>query len=322
MSLLVPYDLDLERVVELVNARGAKRVLIQAPDGLKQYVKDLCENLNEHGAMAIVSGDPCFGGCDLAYSEASFIGADLLVHIGHQEFQHGGDKIPTIYIPAGHKADLEKLAVMTADLLKKKGVKRVGLVTTVQHRDYLKIFGKALAESGIEQRIDEESGGIILGCRLSAARRIEGDVDAFVFLGGGDFHGLGVALAVEKDVYVADPYRDEVRDLAKLKKKVLAKRWWGIMEATKAKSFGIIMVTKTGQFAEEPALQLKRDLEGHGKRAYLIAMDEVNWERMAPFTFVEAFIITGCPRISLDNQESFGKPVLNEEDAEELLKRV
>jgi diphthamide biosynthesis enzyme Dph1/Dph2-like protein len=51
-------------------------------------------------------------------------------------------------------------------------------------------------------------------------------------------------------------------------------------------------------------------------------MDEVNWERMAPFTFVEAFIITGCPRISLDNQESFGKPVLNEEDAEELLKRV
>jgi 2-(3-amino-3-carboxypropyl)histidine synthase len=319
---LVPYDLDLERVVELVKARGAKRVLIQAPDGLKQYVKDLCESLNEQGAMAIVSGDPCFGGCDLAYSEASFIGADLLVHIGHQEFQPGGGKIPTIYIPAGHKADLKKLSAVTVDLLKKKGVRRVGLVTTVQHRDYLKALGKALADSGIEQRIDEESGGIILGCRLSAAKSIEGDVDAFVFLGGGDFHGLGVALTVEKDVYIADPYRDEVRDLAKLKRKVLAKRWWGIMEATKAKSFGIIMVTKTGQFTEETTLQLKHDLEERGKRAYLIAMDEVNQERMAPFTFVDAFIITGCPRISIDNQDSFGKPVLNEEDALELLKRV
>lgn len=320
--LLVSYDLDPERIVELVKASGAKRVLIQAPDGLKQYVKDLCENLNEQGAMAIVSGDPCFGGCDLAYSEASFVGADLLVHIGHQEFQAGGDKIPTIYIPAGQKVDLKKLAAVTADLLKKKGVRKVGLVTTVQHKDYLKVLGRALEESGIEQKIDKESGGIIMGCRLSAAKRIEGDVDAFVFLGGGDFHGLGVALAVEKEVYVADPYRDEVRDLAKLKRKVLAKRWWGIMEATKAKSFGIVMVTKTGQFSEETALRLKRDLEERGKRAYLIAMDEVNWERMAPFTFVEAFIITGCPRISLDNQDSFGKPVLNVEDALELLKRA
>jgi diphthamide biosynthesis enzyme Dph1/Dph2-like protein len=54
----------------------------------------------------------------------------------------------------------------------------------------------------------------------------------------------------------------------------------------------------------------------------LIAADDVDWERMAAFSFIEAFIVTGCPRITLDNQESFGKPVLNEEDAYDLLKRV
>ncbi|MGB9622589.1 MAG: diphthamide synthesis protein, partial [Candidatus Bathyarchaeia archaeon] len=64
----------------------------------------------------------------------------------------------------------------------------------------------------------------------------------------------------------------------------------------------------------------QRELESKGRRAVMLVADEVNWERLSCFTFVDVFIITGCPRISLDNQESFGKPVLNGEDARELLK--
>jgi 2-(3-amino-3-carboxypropyl)histidine synthase len=86
-------------------------------------------------------------------------------------------------------------------------------------------------------------------------------------------------------------------------------------------TFGIILVTKSGQFNKESAMRIKSGLEEHGREVVLITADDVNWERMAAFPFVEAFVVTGCPRIALDNQEAFGRPVLNEEDAYELLKR-
>ena len=318
---MIPYDFEIERAVSEAKNSGAKKVLIQAPDGLKQYLGELYMRLASEGIVTVISGDPCYGACDLAEREATFVKPDFLIHIGHLKFQQGMESIPTLYLPASHFAEISGLHQKTAEFLRSKGYTRVGLVAGVQHMEYLQEFAQAISRSGVEVLVDKESGGLVLGCRVDAAKKIECSVEAFVYLGGGDFHGLGVALAVEKDVYIADPYRNEVRDLAKLKKKILAKRWWGIMEAVKAKSLGVIIVAKTGQFVEGAA-DLCRELELKGKKAFLIAMWDVNWERMAPFTFVDAFIVTGCPRIALDNQDGFGKPVLNLEDAQELLRRL
>lgn len=316
------YDLEVERVIKEVKSRGAKCVLIQAPDGLKQYLKDLHERLVKEGITVVLSADPCYGGCDLADEEAALMGAELLIHVGHFKFIEAEEKIPTIYLPARHLTKISVLSAKTAEFLKAKGIKRTGLVANAQHQEYLPEFKRALSKEGIEAVVDEATGGLILGCRVAAAKSIEDVVDAIVYVGGGDFHALGVALALEKDVYIADPYRNEVRDIEKVKKKVLAKRWWSIAEAAKARTFGIILVTKSGQLNREAAMRLKSALEERGREGVLIAADDVDWERMAAFSFIEAFIVTGCPRITLDNQESFGKPVLNEEDAYDLLKRV
>ena len=319
---MTPYDLEIRRIIKNVKSRGARRVMIQAPDGLKQYLADLCRELEKADVLPIISADPCYGACDLATREASITKADLLIHVGHVKFKPGKDEMYTIYVPARHLAELGPLGEKAGAFLNSKGIKRVGLVANTQHHEYLQEFGKALSKFGVKAVIDKQSRGLILGCRVEAAKRIEGEVDAFVYLGGGDFHGLGAALAVEKQVYIADPYRGEVRDLEKLKRKILAKRWWTIKEALDAKTFGIVIVSKTGQFEWQQASALKSGLEKHGRTAFLIIVDDVNWERIAPFTFVDAFIVTGCPRIALDNQDSFAKPVLGMEDAQELLKRV
>ena len=322
MSPLSSYDLEVERVVKEVKSRGARRVLIQVPDGLKQYLKDLHERLVKEGITVVLSADPCYGGCDLADEEAALMGAELLIHVGHFKFSEAEEKIPTIYLPARHLTKMSVLSAKAVEFLKAKGIKRAGLVANAQHQEYLQKFKRALSKEGIDAVVDEATGGLILGCRVAAAKSIEDAVDAIVYVGGGDFHALGVALALEKDVYIADPYRNEVRDIEKVKKKVLAKRWWSIAEAAKARTFGIILVTKSGQLNREAAMHLKSALEERGREVVLIAADDVNWERMAAFPFIEAFIVTGCPRITLDNQESFGKPVLNEEDAYDLLRRV
>jgi len=315
------YNLELERIAKEVRSRRARRVLIQAPDGLKQYLKELYERLVKDGANVFLSADPCYGACDLAEEEAALMGADLLIHVGHFKFSSTKEKIPTIYMPARHLIKMNAILTKTADFLKAKGIKRAGLVAGTQHQGYLQEFKRMLSKAGIEAVVDKATGGLILGCRCAAAKNVENAVDAVVYVGGGDFHALGVALCLEKDVYIADPYRNEVRDVERLKKKVLAKRWWSIAEAAKVKTFGVILVTKSGQFNKESAMRIKSGLEEHGREVVLITADDVNWERMAAFPFVEAFVVTGCPRIALDNQEGFGRPVLNEEDAYELLKR-
>lgn len=321
MSPLSMYNLELERIAKEVRTRRARRVLVQAPDGLKQYLKDLYERLVKDGANVFLSADPCYGACDLAEEEAALMGADLLIHVGHFKFSSTKEKIPTIYVPARHLIKMNAILTKTADFLKAKGIKRAGLVAGAQHQGYLQEFKRMLSKAGVEAVVDKATGGLILGCRCAAAKNVENAVDAVVYVGGGDFHALGVALSIEKDVYIADPYRNEVRDFERLKKKVLAKRWWSIAEAAKAMTFGIILVTKSGQLNKESAMRIKSGLEEHGREVVLITADDVNWERMAAFPFVEAFVVTGCPRIALDNQEAFGRPVLNEEDAYELLKR-
>jgi 2-(3-amino-3-carboxypropyl)histidine synthase len=312
------YDLELERVAKEVESRRARFVLVQAPDGLKQFLKDLYKRLSNEGVNVFLSADPCYGACDLAENEAILIKADLLINIGHFKFNDKKEKISTIYVPAKHLFNLNFILEKIVDFLKMKGIKRVGLVAGAQHQAYLQELGRKLEKNGIKPVVDKATGGLILGCRYTAAKNVERAVDAVVYLGGGDFHALGIALTLEKAVYIADPYRNEVRDIEKLKKKILAKRWWSIAEAAKAKTFGIVLVTKSGQFNKEAAMHIKSGLEKLGKEVILIIANDVNWERIAAFPFIEAFIVSGCPRIALD-QEVFDKPVLNEEDAYNLL---
>ena len=60
------YDLDLEKAMHLIQRSCARRVGLQAPEGLKRSLPALARQIEElTGAEVIISGDPCFGACDL-----------------------------------------------------------------------------------------------------------------------------------------------------------------------------------------------------------------------------------------------------------------
>ena len=44
------------------------------------------------------------------------------------------------------------------------------------------------------------------GCNYSNVKSIADEVDAFLFVGGGMFHALGIALSTSKPTFIADPY--------------------------------------------------------------------------------------------------------------------
>ena len=77
------YNLDLEGAVELIKKEGAKRVLIQFPDGLKQYARAITDYLEEKtSADIIIFLGSCFGACDTPMGYEN-LGIDLMIQFGH-----------------------------------------------------------------------------------------------------------------------------------------------------------------------------------------------------------------------------------------------
>ena len=52
------YELELERVAAEIKRRGARRVLVQLPDGLRPFAFQIADNLRKAAPVeVIISGD-------------------------------------------------------------------------------------------------------------------------------------------------------------------------------------------------------------------------------------------------------------------------
>jgi len=152
--------------------------------------------------------------------------------------------------------------------------------------------------------------GQVLGCDYTNVRSVANDVEAFLFIGGGKFHALGIALSTFKPTIIADPYENRAYSINEEAQKILKQRWGSIEEAKHAKSFGVLIGLKLGQKRLEDALNVKEIAEKNGKAAFLFAIREILPEVLMEFPSVDAYVNTACPRISLDAPSKFLKPVL------------
>jgi 2-(3-amino-3-carboxypropyl)histidine synthase len=305
------FYLEEERLKDEITKRGAKRVLIQLPEGLKTEGPRLAAIVEKAGALAIVSADPCYGACDLATQEAESLGADLLIHFGHSPLTTQL-RVPTIYIEAKAKATIKEAVQEALPFL--EDWKSVGLTTVVQHVDMLSEARELLIKAGKSVAIGDTGkltyAGQVIGCNYSNAKAVSKDVEAFLFIGGGRFHAIGLALATAKPVIVADPYEKRAYPVDEEVKRILKQRWANIAEAGKAENFGVIVGLKSGQGNLDQALQIKEELEKRGKTVTLLALREITPEALMQFPTIEAFVNTACPRISLDDASKFIRPVL------------
>jgi len=310
------FKLEEKRLEEEIKKRGAKRILLQLPDGLKPSGLRLAAAIERAGATAIISGDPCYGACDIALTEAQELGADLIVHYGHTEMlKH--TKVPVVYFEAHAEIPVEGVVKKAVKLL--KPWKKIGLVTTIQHIDNLDEAREMLSSAGKEVYVGDACDalypGQVLGCNYLNAKSIASDVEAFLFIGGGRFHPLGLALATMKPVVAADPFEERAYSLEDDARRMLRKRWAEIEEARKAEIYGVIVGLKPGQNRLEVAFKVRDALRRKGKKAYLLAIREITATSLAQFPVFEAYINTACPRISLDEPSIFSRPVLTLREA-------
>ncbi len=296
------------------------RILLQFPEGLKQYALRYAKEREAHGDEVYVSASPNFGACDLAIDEAKRIGAEKIVHFGHNEFQHVDFNVE--YVPFSIDTNVSLLNNAMPQLAK---YKRIGLVTTVQHIHQFEEVKRLLESNGKQVVVGRPYGfaklpGQILGCDIGSAATIDKDVDCFVYFGGGLFHPLGAVYATTKPFLTFDPFGnkwmwlDEYRGMQEKSKKSK------IMRSISATKFAILVSKKNGQHNLNLAKVLKVQLEKGGNQAAILIGDTFDFESLDNMIEFDAFINTACPRIATDDTERLRKPLLSANEAMELMK--
>jgi len=305
------FDLEEKRLKEEIKKRKPKIVFLQLPEGLKPEAPHLASIVEEAGALPIVSSDPCYGACDLAVSEAKILGADLIVHYGHTPMTLNTE-VPIVYVEARAKISIKE--ALTKALPYLESWSKIGLVTTVQHVHQLDEAKSMLETAGKTVFVGDADPvkypGQVIGCDFGNAQTVSEKVEAYVFVGGGRFHVMGVALATGKPTIIADPYEKRAYPIQDQVRRVIMQRWGNISEAKKAKSFGVLISLKSGQMRLRDAMNMKEKLEQNGLKATLLALRDVTSSALMQFPGIDAFINTACPRLSLDDAQSFRKPLL------------
>ncbi|KTG11311.1 diphthamide biosynthesis protein [Haloprofundus marisrubri] len=299
------WDYELDRIIDEIEERDATKVGLQFPEGLKRRGPAVADDLRElcdDDVTFLLSGQPCYGACDL--DTYLMRRTDVFVHFGHSPMKES-DKI--IYVPLFSNVDPYPIMEESLEELDDPDENPdVGLVTTAQHMNLFEDMCEWLEERGYEvhtrrgdDRLTHE--GQVLGCNYASA---DIDADQVLYVGGGKFHPLGLAMEhPDKNVVIADPVNNVVT-IADTEK-FLKQRYGAVHRAMDADKWGVIFCTKIGQGRWEIAEKIIEENDN----AYLITMDEVTPDRLRNFN-MDAFVNTGCPRITTDDGPRFHKPML------------
>jgi len=313
---MLPYDLEEERAKEFLRRRGAGRVGVQLPPGLGGCWPEIGATLEECGVEGILVGSSCYGACDLADEEALKAGCGALLHYGHSDMGLPS-RLPVLYVEARMRVDPSPAV---EDALHGLGYKRLGLTTTVQHLSYLENLRKLLLSRGFEVHIGKPSGrakylGQILGCDVGSATSVAEKVEAFLHVGTGSFHPLGVAAATGKTVISVNPLGGRTvlsaAEFLRWRRGVVAK-------ALSCRTFGILLSTKKGQWRPELARRVEKELRKEGRKTMMLVQDEIRVGDLKDFG-MEAYVCTACPRIALDDARSTGEILLTPFETEVML---
>lgn len=303
------FDLELTQTADWIISNGYRKVAVQLPEGLKLRALEISEALHDAtDSEIIIIGRPCYGACDY-YTDYRKV-ADALVHYGHAAMPSLGEDPHVLFVEA--RADVS----ITGPLSEYVGMlpEKVGILASIQYIGFIPEAIRIIEESGRKALVSEGGArtkypGHVLGCDCSTAERIIDSVDAFLFLGEGDFHPLAAAFSTDRELFVLNPVTGEMRNIDNTRDRILRRRFAAITIASEAERFMVLVCSKVGQNRSIDAERVMQMIRDAGKKAYMMILDEVSPESLAHYR-VDAFVNTACPRIAMDESARFDKPML------------
>jgi len=178
--------------------------------------------------------------------------------------------------------------------------KKIGLVSTIQFIDSLSVIKATLIKSNKKVIIGkgiQKYPGQVLGCDVSSAIKIQNKVDAFLFIGGGNFHPLEITLRTKKPLFQLNNNQLNKIDDKEIER-IEKKKKGAYIKFLTSKNIGILVSTKPGQNKLKQAISLKNKLKD--KNCYLLIADTIDVNGLENFNFIDCFVNTACPRLRED----------------------
>ena len=211
--------------------------------------------------------------------------------------------------------------IILPDAFIQKLPQKTGLASTTQFANQLEDIKKQIKNAGkdaVFAKGNQPLPGQILGCDVSSAEKISNDVDAFLYIGDGLFHPIGLGI-IGKKVYCYNPYTKQATVLdEKVVERYKKRRKGALLKYLSSGSVGILVSTKAGQNSLAQAVRFKKQIEQKGKNGFIFIFNTLDFNQLENFTFVDCWVNTACPRL-LDDSEKFGKAVINLREAIENL---
>jgi 2-(3-amino-3-carboxypropyl)histidine synthase len=323
----LPYDFEVNKVISEIKRIGARRVLLQAPPGLKKYLGSVAECLERLGNVEVfINIDDVYGGCDLLYNDViNFANIDLVIHYGHTPYPKdpttspgGGLRPNHLFIPAFSRLGLdEKVIEEVLIKIRELNLKNVGLVASLQHVNRLRELLSALSRRGVNVLIPKGAppyflDGQVIGCDYRVALSIKNKVDGYVLVSGGRFHAIGLYLSTRLPLILLDPYEGKAVDFTGEGERILRVRLYKVMKSLDLERWGIIVGTKTGQYRPGIVARLVSELKDKGLKYKILVSNVLNKEILGDVDadWFQGFVVTSCPRIAIDDLGDYHKPVL------------
>ena len=243
-------------------------------------------------------------------------------------------KVLFLDAPYQGKVELNK---ETIHYLKKNKIKTIGLYASVQFCNNLDKVKQQLTELNIQiissQPKRANAQHQILGCdnyydSLNLDKEKLGGIQAYLYIGDGRFHPYALVYAQKdneeiKEIICNDPIGKKLSIINETNvKNILKKYKASLIKFLSANSIGIIITIKPGQEQFRPSLILEKRYPD--KKFYYFIDNNVYFDQLENFPFIDVWVNTACPRIGLDDQEKFLKGVINLNDAvnaEEILSK-
>ena len=307
-------DFELPKMVSELKKLKPKKVLVQLPEGIKQNVFEVVNEIQKLGIEVIVSGETCWGACSVGLQEAEAFSVDLIVHFGHAKFIE--TKFPVLYIEVKDILDLKP--ILKKSLVNLKKYEKIGLSYSIQHRHDIDNITDFYEKNGKKVILSEKKGfaayeGHVVGCEYNGLKRIKEKVDCFVVIGN-NFHSMGAAIAVDKPIFLIDVYNNEVKEMKNVRERILRERVISIEKLKNAKRVGVIVEIKPGQKFGHPTSILNK-LKDAGKEVVLITMNEMTNDKIMNFYNIDCFVELACPRIAVDDFKKYEKPIVTYKEA-------
>lgn len=233
----------------------------------------------------------------------------------------------TLFLDAPYNGKIE-LCKETVEYLKKKKYQTVALYASVQFVNQLDLVRKQLEQEKIAvitSKADRtQVVGQLLGCdnyhqSLNLSEKENENIDCYLYVGDGRFHPLALVYGQKdegkmKEIVCNDPIGKTMFLVSIENIKTILRKYRGsLMKFLTATTVGVITTIKPGQEQFKPALFLEKNYPD--KKFYHFIDNDVSFNQLENFPFIQVWVNTACPRVGFDDQEKFAKGVINLNDA-------